>query len=411
MAWSEEGGSRRRPAEWPWWVQALAIYLAARAVSAIVLLTVARTQAANLWTAAAPSYADWTGLMWDASWYSQIAEQGYPADLPLGADGAVLQNAWAFFPLFPALARALMAVSGLEWQVVAPTLALVAGTAGALVIHQVMATVVAQHPRAMPARAARWLPLATVAVLATAPSAPVLQVAYTESLALLLLATALWCLLERWYGWAVPVVLALGLTRAVALPFAAVVVAHGVVRLRADRRGDDGFPTRDRVAVVGLAGVAAVAGVLWPVAVGLRTGEADAYTRTQAAWRGRRAVVPVLPWFDVARWLGGGGWLLLLGAVLALGVLAVLVTRRFGAELTVWTGGYLLYLLGAIEPGSSLARFLLLAFPVAAGLAGIALRARHRLLGLAAIVVLGVAGQIAWVTLLWRLVPPAGWPP
>lgn len=384
------------------------VYLAARAVSAVVLVTVARTQAANLWTGAAPSYADWTGLMWDASWYSQIAEQGYPAELPLGTDGAVVQNAWAFFPLFPALARAGMAVTGLEWRIVAPTLALLAGIAGALVVHRVMATVVAQHPRAVPTRSARWLPLATVAVLATAPSAPVLQVAYTESLALLLLATALWCLLERWYGWAIPVVLALGLTRAVALPFAAVVVAHGLVRLR-DR--DDDFPVRERIAVVGLAGVAAVAGVLWPIIVGLRTGEPDAYTRTQAAWRGRRAVVPVLPWFDVARWLGGGGWLLLLGAVLVLGVLAVAVTRPFGVELTTWTGGYLLYLLGAIEPGTSLARFLLLAFPVAAGVAGLALRARHRLLGLAVLVVLGVAGQIAWVALIWRLVPPSGWPP
>jgi hypothetical protein len=260
----------------------------------------------------------------------------------------------------------------------------------------------------VPSRAARWLPLATVAVLATAPSAPVLQVAYTESLALLLLATALWCLLERWYGWAVPVVLALGLTRAVALPFAVVVVVHGVVRLRAR---DDDFPTRDRVAVVGLAGAAAVAGVLWPVLVGLRTGEPDAYARTQAAWRGRRAVVPLLPWLDVARWLGGGGWLLLLTAVLVLGMLAVVATRPFGAELTTWTGGYLLYLLAAIEPGTSLARFLLLAFPIAAGVARLALRARHRVLVLAAILVMGVVGQIAWVSLVWRLVPPSGWPP
>src|SRR5665647_1444525 len=126
-----------RPAQWPWWVQVLVVYWGARLVSAVVLLLVARTQAANLWTPQAPSYAQYTGLMWDASWYREIAEGGYPDMLPTGSDGRVLQSAWAFFPLFPALARALMAVTGAPWQVVAPTLALVAGTGAALVVHQV----------------------------------------------------------------------------------------------------------------------------------------------------------------------------------------------------------------------------------------------------------------------------------
>ncbi len=30
---------------------------------------------------------------------------------------------------------------------------------------------------------------------------------------------------------------------------------------------------------------------------------------------------------------------------------------------------------------------------------------------LALVVLLGVLGQVAWVGLLWRLVPPSGWPP
>ena len=95
----------RRPSAWPWWVQALAVYLATRLVAAVVLLAVARTQAANLWTPASPSYSQYTGLMWDASWYRQVAEQGYPNVLPLGADGHVQQNALAFFPLYPAAMR------------------------------------------------------------------------------------------------------------------------------------------------------------------------------------------------------------------------------------------------------------------------------------------------------------------
>lgn len=402
-----------RPAHWPWWVQVLVVYLGARLVSAVVLLLVARTQAANLWTPQAPSYAQYTGLMWDASWYREIAEGGYPDVLPTGSDGQVLQSAWAFFPLFPALARALMAVTGASWQVVAPTLALVAGTGAALVVHQVVAAAVDRAPQEWPSSLARRLPLATVAVLATFAAAPVLQVAYTESLALLLLTTALWCLLRRHYLAAVPVVLGLGLTRAVALPVAVAVGAHAVARLRAALRGDEDFPARDRLAVTGLGVATVVSGLLWPAAAGALTGRPDAYTQVQGAWRGRGEVVPLVPWFDVARWLVGGWWWLLLAAVLGLAVLAVLAPplRRLGPELWGWTVGYLGYLLVAIEPGTSLLRFLLLAFPLAALAAALALRSRRWRFALTALVLIGVAGQVGWVGLLWRLVPPSGWPP
>jgi hypothetical protein len=96
-------------------VQTLAVYAAARLLSAVVLLVAARAQAANGWTGAAPGYVDYTGLMWDATWYRTIAEQGYPATLPVGADGLVQQNAWAFFPLFPMLVRGLMTLTGGSW--------------------------------------------------------------------------------------------------------------------------------------------------------------------------------------------------------------------------------------------------------------------------------------------------------
>ncbi|MEK8228380.1 hypothetical protein NKG05_23530 [Oerskovia sp. M15] len=79
----------------------LAVYAVARLVTAVVLLIVSRWQEANLWTDAAPSYTAWTGAMWDASWYRQIAESGYPSELPVGADGRVQQNVWAFYPCFP----------------------------------------------------------------------------------------------------------------------------------------------------------------------------------------------------------------------------------------------------------------------------------------------------------------------
>lgn len=398
-----------RPTRWPWWVQVLVVYGAARGVSAVLFVLVAATQEANPWTPAAPSYPEYTGRMWDADWYRGISEQGYPAGLPRAADGAVPQNAWAFFPLFPALVRWVTAM-GVGWNVAAPTLALLLGGAGMLVVHQVVATAVGWVQGSDPTVAeqpeaswARRLPLASVAVLATFASAPVLQVAYTESLALLLLAVALWALQRRHYLAAIPVVLALGLTRAVALPLAVAVVAHAV------SRGRDS----DRWRIVALLAATLAGGLLWPVVVALRTGEPWAYTETQGAWRGRGEVVPLVPWFDVARWLFGEAGLVVLVAVVAAAVLVVAsrTMGMLGPELRWWTAGYFAYLLVAVEPGTSLLRFVLLAFPVAAVLAGWALRRRSWHLWLGVLVALGVVGQAGWIGLLWRLVPPAGWPP
>lgn len=404
-----------RPARWPWWVQVLAVWGAARALSALAFVVVARTQEANLWTPAAPSYTEYTGLMWDASWYRTIAEEGYPDGLPLGADGRVTQSAWAFFPLFPTMVRAVTTLTGASWQVAAPTLALVLGTLAALAIHRVVAAAVATSPLAAAGegRVGRALPIVTVALFGTASAAPALQVAYTESLALLLVALALWCLVERWYLTAVPVVLALGLTRAVALPMVVAVLAHAVARRRAEWRGDDDVSAGDwgRLAVLLVA--SGLAGILWPALVGLATGEPDAYTRTQAAWRGRGAVIPLLPWVDVARFFAGDLWVPALLGVLTLGVLVATVgpIRRLGAELWGWTAGYLAYLLVAIEPGTSLLRFLLLAFPAAAVVGVLVLRVRRWRAALTAALVIAAVSQVAWITMVWRLVPPAGWPP
>lgn len=375
---------------------------AARAVGAVVLAAVARTQAATGWTEASPSYAEYTALMWDASWYRQVAEHGYPAELPLDGAGDVAQNAWAFFPLFPALVRLVMA-AGVPWVVAAPGVATVLGLAAAVVVHRVARLC------GLPEAAA----LTAVALVQTHAAAPVLQVAYTESLALLLVAGCLWAVMTRRYVVAVPLVLALGLTRAVALPVAVVVAAHAVRRWR--RHPDDPWPARERVEVAVLGVAAVVAGLLWPAVVGLATGVPDAYARTQAAWRGRDEVVPLLPWFDVARWLVGDLGPALVVAVWLGGAAVVLSPwlRRLGAEPWAWTAGYLGYLVLVLEPGTSLVRFSLLAFPVAAAtaLALEPLPARRRRAAVVGLLLLGLLAQVAWVALLWRLVPPSGWPP
>jgi len=410
---ADDARAARRPAvdprRWPGWAQALGVYLAARAFSTVVLLIVARTQEANYWTPASPSYLQFTGVMWDAGWYRQIAETGYPAELPRGEDGLVQQNPWAFFPLFPYLVRALMRLTGGDWPTIAPLLALALGAGAAVVIRRLVER---GAPRAVAARPG--LPLATVTLVSVFPTAVVMQVAYTESLAVLLVATSLLLVVERRYAWAALAVLALGFTRAVALPMAAVVVVHALVRWRQSRRGEDRLTARDLVGLGGLGVTAAVSGVAWPLICGWATGEPDGYLLTQGSWRGVREIVPFEPWGYVSRfWFGEAApWVLVGGFGLLAACLLVPAAWRLGNELHVWSAAYPLYLAAAIEPGSSLARFLLLAFPLGAVTAGVVRRpAVARRAWLAAVVVLMLVLQVVWVAQMWRLTPPSGWPP
>lgn len=397
------------PRTWPWWAQVLAVYAAARAFSAVVLLVVAGRQAANGWTGASPGYADYTGLMWDATWYRRIAEGGYPATLPVGADGLVQQNEWAFFPLYPGLVRAVMEVTGGSWAVVAPTVSLLAGAGAMLLVHR---SVVRGAPRAVAARPG--LPLATVLLVSVFPTSVVLQVGYTEALALLLVAAALLAVVTRRYGWACLAVLALGFTRAVALPMAVVVVVHAVVRWRAWRAAGERPPMRDLVGIGALAVTAAASGFVWLAVCAWVTGVPDAYLQTQEAWRGARTTAPFAGWAYVPSfWFGGAAPLVVLAAVaVVVACLVVPSAWRLGRELHAWSAAYLLYLAAAVEPGSSLARFLLLAYPLGAATAGVVTGPRRaRWAWTAAVVGLMLALQVVWVWRIWRLVPPSGWPP
>jgi hypothetical protein len=388
-------------------VQVLVVAGLARVVSGVVFLVVARGQVANGWTAAHPGYLDYTGVMWDATWYRGIAEHGYPDGLPVGPGGAVQQNAWAFFPLFPMLVRAVMGLTSGSWVVVAPVVATVLGLLAMLVVHAVVADALASRPTGD--RVRRVAPLLTVALLATSASAPVLQVGYTESLALLLVASALWALQRERYALTAVAAVALGFTRAVALPLTVVVLVHAAVRLRDGRP----FPTLQKVQVTALAALTAASGFAWPFLVGRLTGAADAYTRTQGAWRARHEVVPLIPWLDIARWLTGGWAPFVLGVLAVLAVLGMCApsVRRLGPVLRAWLVGYVGYLVAVTEPGTSLGRFAILAFPAWAGLAVVAARSRHPRAWSALLLVLGVLGEVAWIGVIWRFTPPADWPP
>ena len=403
--------ARRRldPRAWPWWGRTLAVYVVSRLFTAVVFLWVAGYQKANVWTSAHPSYFPWVGLMFDGSWYKQIALHGYPATVPVDATGAVQQNAWAFFPLYPVLARGVMVVTRLPWDVAAPLLSTALAAGAMLLVHRVVAE---GAPRAVE----RWpgLPLATVALVCAFPTAPVLQTAYTEALALLLVAGALLAIIRRRYGWAALVIVLLGLTRAVALPMAAVVVVHAGVRWWDARHGRDEMRPRTAVTLTLLAVLAVASGFLWPAICGWWTGDPSAYLQTQESWRGLHSVQPFIGWTYVPQFWFHASWPLVVIPAFAFTAAVVLAPSAFrlGRELHAWGAAYVLYIVGVVEPGSSLARFLLLAFPLGAATAGAVGRTRRgRAAWLAFVVLLMLGLQVLWVREMWLFNPTGDWPP
>ncbi|WP_022925067.1 hypothetical protein [Serinicoccus marinus] len=388
----------------------LLLWSALRAVSGLILWRLAHHhQDPSVYDDAGVGLYFQFATLWDGQWYERIATEGYPVELPVGADGLVQQNPWAFYPVFPLLARGLMGLTGWPFAVAGPVVATVLGYAAALVVAGLLRE-----------RVGTVGALAGVALLGAYPSSPTFQVAYTESLALLVLAGALWLLVrERW--WAAGVVALLtGLARPVALPLGLVALVVVVARWR--ERG-----TRP-VAAGEYAGMAAallgcgLAGLVWPAVAWWGTGRADAYTATMSAWRGGEAVLPFLPSIERAQWLWGDlVGLLVLAAGIGLLMLAVVGpwAAGLGLALRTWCLGYALYLFAALDPWTSLYRYLMLLFPLFVVLAGAGWapgqgprRPRWLLPArTAALVVLMVAAQVWWGWYLFRFEPPSDYPP
>ena len=378
-------------------VLALGVYALTRVWGAIAISRAATRQLPSIWTGPRSGYFDLAQL-WDAQWYRIIATQGYPLPLPMDAAGAVQQNAWAFFPGFPYTVKAVMALTSLPFSPAAVLLNVVLGGCAVVVLLRLLQRV-----------AGRRAGLGAVVLLAALPSAPVLQIAYSESLALLLLALALLWLVERRYALTAVVVLLLSLTRPVVAPFAVVVLVHLIVRWRGRRT--DPFPAQQQAQVVALGFFSAVSSLIWPVVVQVATGVPSAYTRIQGAWRSGGTVQgPFEQTLGISRLLWGepGPRWLVLGA---LGLLALVLSplgRAMGAELRTWVLAYPTYLLAVIEPWTSTFRYALLAFPLLVLVGGV------RRLGPALVVVLalvGLAYQVRWVDELLLFVPPADFPP
>lgn len=378
----------------------LAAYGLCRLFSVVLLTVVSRHQAPVSWTGPNPDYFSMT-VLWDGFWYRRIAEVGYPAALPIdAATGAVQENAWAFYPAFPMMSRLLMKVTGLGFPVVGGTLALVLGFGAAVVMGLLLRDRVG--PR---------VALAAVAVYAACPMSPSFQIAYTESLAILLLCGFLWAISKECWMPAAALALLIGLTRAMALPLA--IVALMAVFLRWRRRRAEPITAREGWATVAMLGSCGVAGLLWPVVVSVLVGSPMAYADTMGAWSFGGSVQLLRPWLSYVEQP--------LNAVQVALALVLIVTMtvgpwaaRLGTELRIWTLAYTGYLILVDAPSTSLFRHLLPLFPLTVVLIGGGWRDRPaRLMGwwTGFLILVGLVGQVWWVWALLRFVPPTGWPP
>lgn len=343
----------------------LAVYAVARLIDFVLIVIAARHQIPlsaggaglagyKIWepSPASPGYGS-VASNWDGQWYFSIATQGYPSTIPRDATGHALQNQWGFYPVYPLLVGAIMRISGLSFMVVAPILSGILGAAAVTVMFRLLSKSVG-----------RFAASASVILVCTYMAAPAMQIAYTESLALLLLCTALLLLRNRRYGWLIPVLVSLALTRAVVLAFVPVLVVHGISRYR--RRSAEPFRRSDRWRVVGLVSLSIAVTGLWPAIAAVTTGDPAAYTQTMSSW-GTTGKLRVLVEFPTFAWAQGGAVGLAL-LIFMIGLITCVVLRRgaraWGPEVRAWAGFYPLYLLLATAPGTSNVRHLFLAFPL-----------------------------------------------
>src|SRR5664280_2112574 len=255
---------------------------------------------------------------WDGQWYLSIATHGYPSTIPRGPGGHILQNPWGFYPAYPFIAGAIMRISGLGFTVVAPILSFLLGAGAVIVMY-----------RLINQGSGRFAASATVLLTCTYMAAPAMQIAYTESLALLLVCSALLLLRNRRYGWLVPVLIMLALTRAIALAFVPVLVVHGISRYRP--RQVEPFPDPDRWRVVGLAFLAIALTALWPAIAAVTTGDPQAYIQTMSSWvaTGKLRMVTGFPAFA---WTEGGA----VGLAVLLGIIALIAVIVLGGGARAW---------------------------------------------------------------------------
>ena len=321
---------------------------------------------------------------WDGWWYQQIAQHGYdPHLVPVpGATGLITLegNSAAFFPLYPAVMRMVMAVTGLGSYGAGLLVSIVASFAAALGIYAVAERF-----------GGRRTGLAAAGLWAVWPGSGVEWAVYSVSLYVALAAWTCYAVMTRRWLTAGVLAFTAGLNRPTA---GALIAGLGVAALLSLRRREDGV-LRPLLAAA-LAPLGLLGYLLW---VGDRMGDLGGYFKLQSgAWAhsfdyGKQTLdvltsVPVgrfdylfaYPFADV----------IAVGVILlACALLPLLIRLRPPAVLLVYTVLTLALVLGSQQIVGNISRYLLPCFPLflplAAALRRLSLPMLCTLLGIAAL--------------------------
>ncbi|STD10303.1 Predicted integral membrane protein [Dermatophilus congolensis] len=408
------------------------VYVIARLISAIMLIVTGHHQVDVVWFENETGYLRMT-VLWDAFWYRQIVEDGYPSVIPRDPwTGKPWQNAWAFYPMFPMLTRGIMAITGGSFALVGSTLSLVVGGAASVVIGFFLRSKVGP-----------LVALAGVTVWSTCITSVTLQVAYTESLGTLVLTLGLMALDRRKWVWAGTVAVVSGLTRVVTLPLGLVALICVIARWRERNTPGKEISRGEYVAMLWSLVGCGLSGWLWPAIVWMGTGEITGYTDTMTAWRAYDDIYPIVPWWDwVSRTITDFAPLT---AIIMVGIFVAAWSiglgpwgRGMGLALRSWCFAYPLYLWGVMDPTTSIFRYAVMMFAWVIPMLGAGWGkpgedpleshtdtvtwwkwtfkrprlTKRRLLTLTAVwVVFGLLSQAWWIWDIWQFTPPADNPP
>jgi hypothetical protein len=230
-----------------------------------------------------------------------------------------------------------------------------------------------------------------VCVFSASPPSPVLQMTYTESLALVLLLVALLALDRRQWWLASVAALATGLARPVAVPLA--VVALVALWFRWRERRENPIARREWIAMGSTLVGCGIAGGIWPAIAWWRTGVSSAYTDTMGAWRSDGKIIYFRPWIaNFDKILGNGAMAVLLFAVLVIGLIVITAgpwADAMGAVMRTWVLAYAFYLLAVLDAWTSTYRYLLFMFPILIVFIGAGWKDRSKRL------------LVGWRTLIW----------
>ncbi|WP_240658628.1 hypothetical protein [Microbacterium sp. CPCC 204701] len=335
------------------------IYLAARVITTVFLLLAAGMSGPGSRMGMGADLGD-VVVAWDGTWYWFIAVTGYPTELPRTEDGLVAENAWAFMPLYPYLSQWVSLPFG-SWAAGASIVSLVAGYGASVVLFHLLRA-------RLDDAAASW----AVVFFACGPLAALFHVGYAETLNLLWLFCALWCVVRRRYVWLYALIPLMAFTRPGVLAFSLFLALYGIWRwFRRDRE-----PLRaSEIAHIIVSGLlAAVAGFAWQVIAAAVTGEPGAYLATELAWRrnwisGEASFAPLEGFLSgAAFWFGTmwhlpveSGYVALVLVVIAVAAALILLpqAKKLGVEVRLWSASYLVYLLLVFFPQSSIFRLLI----------------------------------------------------